>query len=83
MRPDARITNPVANARYEIDPVLPRSQQMIELTATLGRDVQWFVNDQSQLAQQDGRVFWPLTPGRWKLRAVSRAGTAEETISVE
>lgn len=83
VRSDARITNPVANARYEIDPVLPRSQQMIELTATLGRDAQWFVNDQPQFAQRDGRYFWPLTPGQWKLRAVSRAGTAEETISVE
>lgn len=83
VRPDARITNPVANARYEIDPVLPRSQQMIELTATLGQDVQWFVNDQPQLAQQDGRVFWPLTPGEWRLRAVSAVGTAQEKITVE
>src|SRR5204863_5008928 len=31
VRPDPRITNPVANAHYQIDPVLPRSQQMIEL----------------------------------------------------
>src|SRR6267378_133940 len=44
VRPKAGITNPIANARYEIDPVLPRSQQMIELTATLGDRVQWFVN---------------------------------------
>jgi penicillin-binding protein 1C len=83
VRPDPRITNPVANARYEIDPVIPRAQQMIELTATLGRDVQWFVNDDAQLPQRDGRVFWPLTPGEWKLRAVSRAGRAEETITVQ
>jgi penicillin-binding protein 1C len=83
VRPDPRITNPVANARYEIDPVIPRAQQMIELTATLGRDVQWFVNDVAQLPQHDGRVFWPLTPGEWKLRAVSGAGRAEETITVQ
>jgi penicillin-binding protein 1C len=83
VRPDPRITNPVANARYEIDPVIPRAQQMIELTATLGRDVQWFVNDVAQLPQHDGRVFWPLAPGEWKLRAVSRAGRAEETITVQ
>lgn len=83
VRPDAHITSPAANARYEIDPVLPRSQQMIELTATLGGDVQWFVNDQPQSPRVDGRVFWALLPGEWKLRAVSRAGTAEESISVE
>ena len=83
VRPDAHITSPAANARYEIDPVLPRSQQMIELTATLGSDVQWFVNDQPQSPRVDGRVFWALAPGEWKLRAVSRAGAVEEAISVE
>ena len=83
VRPDPRITNPIANARYEIDPVLPRSQQMIELTATLGDGVQWFVNDAPQSPQRDGRFFWALAPGEWKLRAVSRAGSAEESIFVE
>jgi hypothetical protein len=73
----------VANSRYEIDPALPRSQQMIELTATLGGDVQWFVNEQLQTAQSDGRVFWQLQPGEWKLRAVSGRTAAEETVTVE
>ncbi len=83
VRTDARITNPIANARYEIDPALPRTQQMIELTATLGQGVKWFVNDAPQSPQHDGRFFWPLAPGEWKLRAVSAAGTAEEVISVD
>ncbi len=83
VRPEPRITNPVANARYEIDPVLPRSQQMIELTTTLGHDVKWFVNDARQPSQADGRFFWQLTPGEWKLRAASSGGSAEETIFVE
>jgi penicillin-binding protein 1C len=83
VRPDAHITNPVANARYEIDPALPRAQQMIELTATLGGDVQWFANNAPQLPQGDGRFFWQLAPGQWKLRAVSHTGIAEETIFVE
>ena len=30
--PEPRIMNPLPNSRYEIDPVLPRTQQMIELT---------------------------------------------------
>jgi penicillin-binding protein 1C len=79
----AHITNPIANAHYAMDPALPASQQMIELTATFGDDVQWFVNDQPQSVRKDGRVFWQLAPGEWKLRAVSRAGTAEEEITVE
>jgi hypothetical protein len=83
VRLDARITNPVANARYEIDLALPRAQQMIELTATLGGDVQWFVNDAPQLPQRDGRFFWQLAPGEWKLRAVAHTGIAEENIFVE
>ena len=56
---------------------------MIELTATLGPDVKWFVNDKPQLPEAAGRYFWPLTPGQWKLRAASASGTAEETIFVE
>ena len=83
VRPDPRITNPIANARYEIDPVLPRSQQMIELTATLGDGVQWFVNDMPQLPRHDGRFFWQLAPGQWKLHAVSPSGSVEETIFIE
>ena len=83
VRPEPRITSPVANAHYEIDPVLPRSQQMIELTATLGNNAKWFVNGAPQLPQPDGRFFWQLAPGEWKLRAASPSGTAEETIFVE
>ena len=83
VRPEPRITNPVANARYEIDPVLPRSQQMIELTATLGNEARWFVNGTPQSPQTDGRFFWQLAPGEWKLRATSSTGTVEEIIFVE
>lgn len=82
-QPKAGITNPVANARYEIDPVLPRSQQMIELTATLGDRVQWFVNGTQIAPQSDGRFFWEVALGQWKIRAVSPGGSAEETIFIE
>jgi penicillin-binding protein 1C len=82
-RSKAGITNPVANARYEIDPVLPRSQQMIELTATLGSRVQWFVNGAQIAPQPDGRFFWQVAPGQWNIRAIGPNGTAEETIFVE
>jgi penicillin-binding protein 1C len=82
-RPMAGITNPIANARYEIDPVLPRSQQMIELTATLGDRIQWFVNGNRIEPQANGRFFWQVAPGEWNIRAVGPGGSAEETIFVE
>jgi penicillin-binding protein 1C len=83
VRSDFRITSPLPNAHYEIDPVLPPSQQMVELTAAVGDDVEWFVNNERILPQPDSRFFWQLAPGEWHVRAVSRARTAEETITVE
>ena len=83
VRSDFRITNPPANAHYEIDPVLPSSQQMVELTAAVAGDVKWFVNNEPIFPQKDSRFFWQLAPGQWKLRAVSRFGSAEETVTVE
>jgi membrane carboxypeptidase/penicillin-binding protein PbpC len=82
VRSDFRITSPPPNAHYEIDAVLPSSQQMIELTAAAS-DVEWFVNNERILPQRDSRFFWQLAPGEWRVRAVSRVGTAEETITVE
>jgi penicillin-binding protein 1C len=83
VRSDFRLTSPPPNARYQIDPVLPPSQQMVELTAMFPGDVEWFVNGTRISPQHDGRFFWQLAPGEWKVRAVSRIGTAEETITVE
>jgi len=83
VRSDFRITNPPANARYQIDPALPPSQQMVELTAAFASDVEWFVNGKQISPQHDSRFFWQLAPGEWNVRAVSRIGTAEETITVE
>jgi penicillin-binding protein 1C len=83
VRSDFRITSPPSNAHYEIDPVLPSSQQMVELTAAATSDIEWFVNNKRVFPQQDSRFFWQLAPGEWHVRAVSRLGTAEETITVE
>jgi penicillin-binding protein 1C len=83
VRSDFRITSPPPNAHYEIDPVLPSSQQMVELTAAAANDVEWFVNNERISPQHYSRFFWQLAPGEWRVRAVSRVGTAEETITVE
>lgn len=83
VRADFRITSPPPNAHYEIDPVLPRSQQMVELSAGAASDIEWFVNNERIFPQQGSRFFWQLAPGEWHVRAVTRIGTAEETITVE
>jgi penicillin-binding protein 1C len=83
VRTEAAITNPRPNAHYSIDPALPASQQMIELTAAPEAEAQWFVNGAPVIPQKDGRFFWPLAPGEWKLRLIAPAGTAEEVIFVE
>jgi penicillin-binding protein 1C len=83
VRSDFRIMSPPANARYQIDPVLPSSQQMIELTAACGRDVEWFVNGQPVTPERDGRVFWQLAAGEWDVRAISGGKLADARIIVE
>ncbi len=80
---EPRIMNPLPNSRYEIDSELPRTQQMIELTATIGNDVHWRVNGRSVLPQRDGRFFWQLAPGQWELQAIGRNGAVQEKITVE
>jgi hypothetical protein len=44
-RSDPIFASPVRrhHAHYEIDSVLPPSQQMVELTAAVASDVEWFV----------------------------------------
>jgi penicillin-binding protein 1C len=83
VRSDFRITSPPPNARYQIDPVLPGSQQMVELTAACAGDVQWFVNGERVTPVRDGRFFWQLAAGEWNVRAFSHGQLAEEKISVE
>ena len=83
VRSDFRVTSPPINARYQIDPVLPSSQQMVELTAACGSDVEWFVNGAPVAPGGDGRFFWQLSPGAWNIRAVSRGKLAEQKITVE
>jgi len=80
---DFHITSPPPNARYQIDPVLPASQQMVELTAASAGDVEWFVNGARVVPARDGRFFWQLAAGEWNVRAVSRDKLAEQKITVE
>ena len=81
--PEPRIVNPLPNSRYEFDPELPPTQQMIELTATIGNDVHWQVNGVSVAPERDGRFFWQLAPGEWELQAIGQNGAAHERITVE
>ena len=81
--PEPRIINPRSGATYQIDPVLPPKQQMIELLATVGSDVRWSVGGAPVSPQSDGRFFWQLTPGEWSLKAAGRTGTVEQKFTVQ
>jgi penicillin-binding protein 1C len=83
VRSDFRVTSPPPNAVYQIDPVLPSSQQMVELTAACAGDVEWFVNGERVAPERDGRVFWQLAAGEWNMRAVNGENFAEQKIVVE
>jgi penicillin-binding protein 1C len=83
VRSDFRITSPTANAHYQIDPVLPPSQQMVELTAACANGVEWFVNGKRVSPESDGRVFWQLAAGEWNVRAVSAGKLADAKIVVD
>ena len=83
VRSDFRITSPPSDARYQIDAVLPASQQMVELTAASAGDVEWFVNGARIAPQRDGRFFWQLAAGKWKVRAISGGKLADAKIIVE
>ncbi len=83
VRPVPRILNPLTGAHYIIDPILPRAQQMVELTSTLPGVVQWSVNGRPIPPQSDGRTFWPIEPGAWQIRAQSPPADLSEAITVE
>jgi penicillin-binding protein 1C len=83
VRSDFRIISPPPNAHYEIDSVLPASQQMVELTAAYGNNVEWFVNGTRVAPQPDGRFFWQLAAGDWTIRAVSAGKLLNAEISVD
>jgi penicillin-binding protein 1C len=83
VRSDFRITSPPQNAHYQIDPVLPSSQQMVELSAAGSGDVEWFVNGERVTPERDGRVFWQLVAGEWNVRAVSGNKLADARITVK
>jgi penicillin-binding protein 1C len=80
--PEPRILNPRPGATYQMDPVLPAKQQMIELQATIGSDIRWSVGGTPIPPEPDGRFFWQLTPGQWLLQASGRNGTIEQTFTV-
>jgi len=83
IRPTARILNPPAGAHYTIDPILPPTQQMLELTTTLPGAVHWYVNNQPIPPQPDGRTYWQLTPGAWQIRATTPTAALSTPITVE
>jgi hypothetical protein len=78
------IVQPRDRASYALDPDLPRSQQMLELTTnTPAQPVRWSVNDSTLPTPSSGRTYWPLAPGAWRIRAQAGEQAAEVAITVE
>lgn len=79
------VISPPENARYTVDPELPASQQMLELTANTlhPEQVRWTVNGAPITPQSDGHVFWPLTRGRWQIGAEVPGANAPVIRQVE
>ncbi|MFT4637296.1 MAG: penicillin-binding protein 1C [Verrucomicrobiales bacterium] len=63
------ITSPKQDAHFVMDRALPREQQVLPI----GTDhpeaarLHWYLNDQPLVISAP--IYWPLTPGAWKLRA--------------
>lgn len=84
VRPELRILSPPPDATYTLDPVLPNTQQMLELKAIPAEGVRWYANGQPVTAQRDGRFFWQLVPGRCEMRVTAADGsTLRQNIVVE
>ncbi len=82
---ELKIIAPTDQATFEIEPSIQASQQMLELSCTgaIGRSVRWFANDQEVAPRPDGRVFWALTPGAWRISACADDQKAAVSITVE
>ena len=80
-----KITAPADHAQFVLEPSLPVSQQMIELSSAGGggRAVHWFINDRELAERPDGKVFWRIEPGAWQISARTEGQTAQISIAVE
>ena len=67
---DFHITSPPPNARYQIDPVLPASQQMVELTAAVRRQRGMVCEWRASHASERRPLF--LAACRWRLERARR-----------
>ncbi|HEY2379973.1 MAG TPA: hypothetical protein VGK48_02210 [Terriglobia bacterium] len=67
----------------EAEVPLEHLHEHVHHSAEHGGEIAIAVATISALTKPDDRVFWALTPEEWKLRAVSHAEAAEETIFVE
>ena len=79
------ITSPLDGANYSVDPNLPPTQQMIELSTNASNPaaVRWSANGQPVTTDLTGRTFWKLARGTWELRAEDGAATAIAHVAVE
>jgi len=61
---------------------LSPSQQELELRATEGGNIRWTINGQIVTPNVEGRVFWRLQKGTWKIVAASAGAQSSGTFIV-
>jgi penicillin-binding protein 1C len=81
---ELRITHPGHRSTYLIDPTLRSEFQAVRLRVTAGggpREVEWFV-DGTRVARDssEGRVEWPLRPGRHAIAVTDAHGNRDEVV---
>ena len=81
------ILSPPDGAAFVLNEELPDGQQMIELTssAPVPAEVRWTVNGRP-LAEYtppraDGRAFWPLARGEWRIEATPATGEKDTPVA--
>lgn len=80
-----RISRPRNGTVYSLDPSLPRDQQELALEGYAGSDpIRWRIDGQEFAVSRPGeRVFWPLQPGRHRIRAERMPGVEERSAHHE
>jgi len=80
-----RIVNPLDGSTYLTDPGLPISRQRIELLAIGEGDgkLRWEVDGKPLDPDGGGGFFWPVTPGKHHLKAISPNAATEANFEVK
>ncbi len=78
---EPQILYPRRNQVVSVDPVLPRSQQEMELVASGEAPYSWRVSGEV-VPDVGGRFFWPIRPGKWEAELTTPQGVVKHPFTV-